>query len=169
LPQSTKSLQRWFLDWRGRHSFDAHPDYAGGQLANVIRLGRTKMSRLRIIASILILTTVVCLGAIAIESQAKIIRRSYDNFVLDNWNHYLPCEKLPTEAEVRATVQRYQDVIQAIEQVNPELVGVDIDSSTCPGKADLVIWYASHQNRLAIETIIGGDTFFGVPYRLQNR
>jgi len=123
----------------------------------------------RIIPSILLLMAAVCLGAVAIESQKKIIRRSYDNFVLDNRNHYLPCEKLPTEAEVRAVVQQHQDIVQAIEQVNPGLVGVGVDSSTCPGKADLVIWYASHQNRLAIETIIGGDTFFGVPYRLQNR
>jgi hypothetical protein len=128
------------------------------------------MSKSRIIiASILLLTVAVCLGAIAIGSQTKIIRRSYDNFVFDNRNHYLPCEKLPTEAEVRAIVQQYQVIVQVIRQVNPGLVGVDVDSSTCPGKADLVIWYASHQNRLAIETIIGGETFFGVPYRLQNR
>ena len=81
----------------------------------------------------------VCLGAIAVESQTKIIRRSYDNFVLDNRNHYLPCEKLPTETEVRAILQQHQDIVQAIEEVNPGLVGVDVDSSTCPGKADLVI------------------------------
>jgi hypothetical protein len=88
---------------------------------------------------------------------------------MDNENHYLPCDKLPTESEVRAIVQQHQDIIQAIEQVNPGLVGVDVDSLTCPGKADLVIWYASHQNRLEIKTIIGNDRFFGVPYRLQNR
>lgn len=123
----------------------------------------------KIIASILLLMAAVCLGAIAIELQTKIIMRSYDNFVLDNRNHYLPCEKLPTEAQVRAVVQQHQDIVQAIEQVNPGLVGVDVDSLTCPGKADLVIWYASHQSRLAIETIIDGGTFFGVPYRLQNR
>jgi hypothetical protein len=123
----------------------------------------------RIIASILLLTVVVCLGTIAIESQTKTIRRAYDNFFFDNWNHYLPCEKLPTEAEVRAIFQQHQDIVQAIEQVNPGLVGVDVDSSACSGRADLLIWYASHQNRLAIETIIGGDTFFGIPYRLQNR
>ena len=123
----------------------------------------------RIIASIFLLTAAVCLGAIAVESQTKIMRRFYDNLVLDNWNHYLPCEKLPTAAEVRSIVQEHQDIVRSIEQVNPGRVGVDVDSSICPGKADLVIWYASHQNRLAIEAIIGGDTFFGVPYRLQNR
>jgi hypothetical protein len=120
---------------------------------------------------VVLIVAVVCLGLFVVEAQTKVFRRAFDNFVMDNENHYLPCDKLPTEAEVRAIVQQHQDIVQAIEQVNPGLVGVDVDSysSTCPGKADLVIWYASHQNRLAIKTIIGVDTFFGVPYRLQNR
>jgi Holliday junction resolvasome RuvABC endonuclease subunit len=112
---------------------------------------------------------IACLGIIAIESQIKIVHRVYDNFVLDNKNHYLPCEELPTESDVSRIVEQHQDKIQAIEQVNPGFVGVEIDTFTCPGQADLMIWYASHQDRLAIEEIIGSDTFFGVPYRLQNR
>lgn len=96
------------------------------------------------IAVILVIALVVCLAAIAIESQTKIIRLTYDNFVLDNKNHYLPCEKLPTEANLRETVQQHQDTVQAIEQVNPGAVGIEIDTSICPGRADLVIWYASH-------------------------
>jgi hypothetical protein len=123
----------------------------------------------KIILSLLGIIAVVCLGAIVIESQTKVIRHLYDNFVLDNDNHYLTCEELPPETEVRAILEQHQDIVQAIEAVNPGLVGVEIDSSACPGKADLVIWYASHQNRLAIEEIIPRDTFFGVPYRLQNR
>ena len=104
----------------------------------------------KIIVSLLLLMAAVCLGAIAIESQTRIIWRSYDNLVLDNRDHYLPCEKLSAEAEVRAILQQHQDIVQAIEQVDPGHVGVDVDSSACSGKADLVIWYASHQNRLAI-------------------
>jgi hypothetical protein len=123
----------------------------------------------KILIGLLALTAVVCLGAIAIESQTKIIRHLYDNLVLDNKNHYLPCQELPTQSEVLSILQQHQDVALAIEAVNPGLAGVDVDTSTCPGKADLLIWYASHQNRMEIESIIDGDTFFGVPYRLQNR
>ncbi len=61
------------------------------------------------------------------------------------------------------------DLVRAIEAVNPGRVGVDVDASTCPGRADLLIWYASHADRLAIERLIGSDTFFGIPYRLENR
>jgi len=76
---------------------------------------------------------------------------------------------LPTEDEVYAIIQQHQDVIHAIEQIKPGLVGVDIDSLPCPGKSDLVIWYVSHEDRVVIEAIIGGETLFGIPYRLQNR
>ena len=118
---------------------------------------------------VILVVVFVCLGLFVIEAQTNFIRRAYDNFVMDNENHYLPCDKLPTEVEATTIVQHHQDILQAIELVNPGFVGVDVDSSTCPGKADLVIWYASHQNRLAIKKIIGDDTFYGVPYRLQNR
>jgi hypothetical protein len=106
---------------------------------------------------------------VMIEAQFKVLRRAYDNYVLDNRDHYLACKDLPTKTEVERTIEQHQDVIQQIEQVAPGFVGFEIDSSTCEGKADLLIWYGSHQQRMEIEKIIGGDTFFEVPYRLQNR
>ena len=111
----------------------------------------------------------LCLGALVFESETRAVRRVIDDVVYDNRDHYLPCEKLPIEHEVREVVAAHQGTIRQIEQVNPGMVGVEIDASTCPGKADLLIWYASHQNRLAIEELIAGETFYGVPYRLQNR
>jgi hypothetical protein len=125
----------------------------------------SKTNKIIMVVSILVLA---CLGVFVVEAQTKVIRRALDNYIYDNENHYLPCDELPTEAEVRAVVQGHQDIIQAIEEVNPGLVGVEIDTSICPGKADLHIWYATHQNRLAIKAIIDGDTFFGIPYRLHN-
>ena len=118
--------------------------------------------------TIIVLVT-LCLGALFVELQVKIIRRGFDERIYDNKNHYLPCDKLPTEAEVNQVVQEHQNIVEAIKKVNPGLVGVEIDSTTCPGGADLLIWYASHENRLEIEKIIGDDTFFGVPYRLRNQ
>jgi len=123
----------------------------------------------KITIGFLVLIAIVCLGAVIIETQTNVIRRLYDNLILDNQGHYLSCEELPAETQVLAILEQHQDTIQAIEDVNPGLVGVEVDSSTCTGRADLVIWYASHQNRLEIEKIIGSDTFFGIPYRLQNR
>lgn len=111
----------------------------------------------------------ICLASLAIESRTKILRHFYDNLLLDNWNHYLPCEALPSETEVRTILQQHPDMILKIEQINPGFIGLEVDSSQCTGKADLLIWYGTHQERLQIEALIHSDTFLGIPYRLQNR
>lgn len=122
--------------------------------------------------SIFLLVTgllLVCAAGVIVESQFKVLQRAYDNYVLDNRNHYLSCKELPAKREVESIVEQHQDVIQQIQQIAPGFVDVEIDSSTCAGKANILIWYGTHQQRIAIEKIIAGDTFFGVPYRLQNR
>jgi FKBP-type peptidyl-prolyl cis-trans isomerase 2 len=110
-----------------------------------------------------------CTIVAIVEMQFKILQRGYDHFIMDNRNHYLSCQDLPIKVEVERVVEEQRDVIQQIQEVAPGFVGVEIDSLTCEGKADLLIWYGTHQQRVAIEQIIGSDTFFGIPYRLQNR
>jgi len=119
--------------------------------------------------NLLIILITLCVVVILIETQTHAIRRIFDDFIYDNKNHYLPCKKLPNKDEVDKIIAEHQNVIKEIEGVNPGLVGVEIDTSTCQGKADIIFWYASHENRLEIEEIIGDETFFGIPYRLQNR
>jgi len=131
--------------------------------------------RRTLIVVLLSAIVLLCLGALLLETQTHLVRRAIDDLVYDNRNHYLLCEKLPDEGEVRRVLAEQQDTLRLIEQVNPGLVGIDV-GAPCPGKADLLIWYASHQDRLAIESILvaatgasAGDTFFGIPYRMQNR
>lgn len=116
-----------------------------------------------------VLALAAALAACALlEASAHLMRRAYDE-LMDNRNHYLPCSQLPPAADVLRVMEEQDTAIQAILQVNPGHVGVEVDTATCPGRADLLIWYASHENRLAIERLIAGRTFHGVPYRLQNR
>ena len=110
-----------------------------------------------------------CLSLFVVESQTRLLHRLYANHILDNREHFLPCDRLPTASEVSRIVESHSDAVERIKEVDPGLVDVDIDTWTCPGKADIVISYPSHRDRVAIERIIGGDTFFGVPYRLYNR
>jgi hypothetical protein len=112
---------------------------------------------------------VVCLGALLLETQTHVVRRLISDRLYDCRNHYLPCTAWPPEADVRRILEEHRDLITAIEQVHPGHVGIEVDATTCPGKADLLIWYASHQDRLAIEGLLGADSFFGTPVRLQNR
>lgn len=109
------------------------------------------------------------MAAVLLESETRLFHRWYDDVILDNKNHYIPCEALPTESEVKDVLESHQDVVRKIEQVNPGNAGVLIDTFTCPGRADLLIWYASHKDRRAIEQILQDETFFGVPYRLRNQ
>jgi hypothetical protein len=111
----------------------------------------------------------LCLGVTVAEVQTKYLRRIIDNVIYDNRNHYLSCEQLPTVSEVLQVVEKHQDLIQEIEGVKPGFVGMEIDTSSCSGKADIVFWYGGHQDRAVIESIIHDETFFGVPYRLNNR
>jgi hypothetical protein len=125
-----------------------------------------KESKFIILLLILIL---LCSIVVVIESQTNSIRRIFDDYVYDNKNHYLSCDKLPARDQVTKIIAEQQNVIKDIEAINPGLVGIEIDTATCQGKADIIFWYASHENRLEIEKIIGDETFFGIPYRLQNR
>lgn len=121
-----------------------------------------------VLAMVILVALAACVIVALVEPQTKFIRRLVDDALYDNRNHYLPCEQLPPLAEVERVLEEHQDVIRQIEAVNPGLVGVDV--TTCgAGHADLTFWYATHQDRVAIEQIIGSDTFFGVPYNLNNR
>jgi hypothetical protein len=110
-----------------------------------------------------------CLSLFAVETQTRLLQRLYTNHILDNREHFLPCDRLPAASEASRIVESHQDAVGRIEEVNPGLVEVAVDTWTCPGKADIVISYPSHRDRVAIERIIDGDTFFGVPYRLYDR
>ena len=119
--------------------------------------------------TLLALSSILCMGLLIYESQTKFFRKTYDEVVLDNRNHYLSCEQLPSESEARRVMEAHQDIIEKIEQINPGFVGVEMDTSACPGKADIIFWYGTHQDRLLIEGIIADDTFYGIPYRLINQ
>ena len=120
------------------------------------------------VLAVLVLILILCIGIWILEAQTKIPRKTYDEVILDNRNHYLSCEQLPSESEVRQVIEAHQDVIAKIEQINPGFVGVEVDTSTCPGRADILFWYGTHQDRLLIESIIADDVFYDIPYRLQN-
>lgn len=42
------------------------------------------------------------------------------------------------------------------------------DAGRCPGKADIVILFATVEDSRAIRRIVGSETFFGIPYRMYN-
>jgi hypothetical protein len=115
-------------------------------------------------AACLVLTLVLVL----IESQAHPVEKLLDDIVYDNRNHYVPCDQLPTLAEVESVLANHKDIVKQIEQVDlPGYVQVVAsDANSCTGTADILIMYPSRADRIKIQQIINSDTFFGIPYRL---
>ena len=93
----------------------------------------------------------------------------YNDLVLDNADHNIPCEELPSVAEVEQNLKEQDAIVQAILAIDPEQTFVDIDTEQCPGHADIVISYASHESRTKIEQFLEANPAFDIPYRLRNR
>lgn len=141
--------------------------------------------------------------SIAAEKYTGAVRRAIFNrdFFGGEYNHFLPCSKLPTEAEVQRVLREHRDVIEKIKQIRQESSvfpgkmlgssihisfgnGEEYDTPTgsyngiaffapepnkkCPGKADIYITFPGISDSVLLKEIIGGDTFFGIPYRMHN-
>lgn len=149
--------------------------------------------------------------SIAAEKHTGAVRRAIFNrdFFGGEYNHFLPCSKLPTEVEVQRVLREHRDVIEKFKQlrtvasgpgtlgilgpsvlvsfgngekdekypVRPPNVGgpyngisfsAPVPSERCPGKADIYIEFGGISDSVWIKKIIGGDTFFGIPYRMHN-
>lgn len=77
------------------------------------------------------------------------------------------CEDLPSIETVREVVEEHRDIITSIENTSPGFVWVEINEP-CDGKGELYIYYDTITTQNKIKSIIGGDAFFGVPYRMFN-
>ena len=79
------------------------------------------------------------------------------------------CATFPPAAGAERALAEQEEAVRAIENVHPGYIWVDLDTVTCPGRAQVVISYDTEANRARIERLIGGDTLFGIPYRMVNR
>jgi len=92
----------------------------------------------------------------------------YSERVLGNRVHNVPCEKLPTRAEAEAILRAHHSAVERIKRVPQDgSVGVML-SEPCPGRAELIIYFPTLDVRREIESLIDGETFYGIPYRLLN-
>jgi hypothetical protein len=119
----------------------------------------------------LVLLAVTVVVALCLFAGPPIVRRAAALFYersMGNKEHFLGCADLPAVEDVEQALLAHQDVIERLEQVNSGHIVIYADRSRCPGKADIVILFATLEDSLAIRRIIGGDIFFGVPYRMYN-
>lgn len=115
------------------------------------------------LASLLLL-----IGLIALY-QSHVVHRIVNDVLYDNFNHYVPCNRLPLATEVEAVVADHTAIVDQIQATSSN-IRFEIVKQTCGGAdhADIVISYPSHALRAQIEQLVGGKTFFGVPTRWIN-
>lgn len=117
---------------------------------------------------VLALLAIVFAAAVT-EPYTKLFHRMADVLIYNNYRHYLPCSDLPELGKVEDIVAQHPEAIEQIESLSPGNIEVVIDSMTCPGKASIVIYYASAEERERIDEMLPDKTFFGVPISLINR
>ena len=127
----------------------------------MIALSKTKTKPHKFYALIIILVIIVSIGSIPIVILAFSIYETIKD------NSGLPCEALPDIETVRQIIEDHQDLIEEIENTSPGNVWVEINER-CDGKGELFIYYDTIYTKNKIKELIGGDTFFGVPYRMFN-
>ena len=118
-----------------------------------------------------------CLGVLFLAALAVIIVEANTYYVRDllyldvygSKPHRIPCEDWPTPSEVRQILDEHSDIVRRIEMINPGGIKVEINNRTCPGKADIRIFYATAVDRQEIELRLEDKKYFlGVPYMLRN-
>ena len=118
---------------------------------------------------ILCIIILLIVAAVIVEKQTLILRRVVDARLYGSYFHYMSCEDLPSDAEVRQALGDHADIAEAIRDVNPGKVGIMI-GSPCWDKADLTIWYNDRADREEIETFLSEDLlFFGIPVNLDGQ
>lgn len=118
---------------------------------------------------ILFIIILLIVGAVIAEKRTLILRRAVDASLYGSYFHYLPCEDLPTDPEVRQVLEDHPDAAQAILNVNPGHVKILVGSA-CVFKADLVIWYGDRDDFQKIMDLLSEDQlFYGIPVKIDYR
>lgn len=127
------------------------------------------MKKFKIITLSFVLLTALL---VAQEFKLHLLGRVWNEFVLDNYDHYLSCDELPTKEYVQSVLEANQELVDRIQKIdsayNSVFVSMGNEDSHCPDKADVIIYYGGHPDRVQIEEILGGKKFLGIPVRFRN-
>lgn len=116
--------------------------------------------------NVLLILAGLTLLAVLVEARWYVVQRFIASAVYDSIPLTASCAELPTLEAVQGLFEEHRDTVAAVEGIHPGFVFVRVAdmAPVCPGKGYLYIEYASHQDRVRIEELLG-PTFFGVPYK----
>lgn len=127
------------------------------------------MGKMKPLKTVIFVSLLLVVILVISEPSTHLFHRLADNFLYNNYHHYLSCSDLPDLDEVEKLVAEHSEIVEKIKNINPDDVEFIIDSWTCPGKASITIYYASKDQRFQIDEILPDKTFFEIPISLINR
>ena len=136
---------------------------------------KVKFSFLRV--NKILLGALVLIGVLvggSFLASSRTVKIAWASIILDNREHYLDCYSLPFYPQVEKALADHADIVEKIQALGTEQVNaVQIKCKGWDGgiefiKGDILIEYSTHNQRAAIEKLVG-DNFFGIPYRGKNR
>ncbi len=127
------------------------------------------MRKMRTLTKVICIVLLIVVILVVSERFTHLFHRLADNLLYNNYHHYLSCSDLPELGDVEKVVAEHSEIVEKIKNVSPDDVEFIIDSSTCSGKASIIIYYASRNQRSQIDEILPDKTFFGIPISLINR
>ena len=108
------------------------------------------MTKKILFINILLILVVLLVVAVISERKNHFLSRFIDSAIMDNKNHYLSCDQLPTIEEVNKTVQAHKDVLEKIIK--------EVGSRYRDGEIK-VIWEFSDNSGTAMEGDKNGSYF----------
>ena len=129
-----------------------------------------KLRRVHYFLGVLLLGVLVLVLVLTIfETRTYYVRDLLIETTYGPKPHRVPCDQWPTPDEVRQALNEHSQFVKQIESINPGYTFVNINTLSCPGRADIRILYATASDRRAIELIVGeGKYIWGIPYQMSN-
>lgn len=95
---------------------------------------------------------------------------SISSLLMGNKSISLNCDQLPDVKQVETVIKQHSDLIEQIKAIRPGSILVEAsETEACPEKGFLLIIFGGYDDSVKIKALIGRDTFFGIPYQMENQ
>jgi hypothetical protein len=119
---------------------------------------------------------VILVGAVAaiivagfISLRLVPVQRLIEDKLYDSVPSFSSCERLPSASMVRKELEKHAELVAAIRQVAPDEVVIEPDTQRCgDDRAEILISYGSHDQRIRIQALLAKEGFGDVPVSLRN-
>lgn len=126
---------------------------------------------MRIIKIVMILLGVAVgitlVGVILLRLQP--VQRLIQDKLYDNVPSFAACDRLPSVSGAQRALDGHADLVAVIRRVAPDEVTIEPSTQRCgDDRAEILITYGSHDQRIRIQALLAKGWFGDVPVSLRN-